>query len=146
MFKFLKKENTFLIECQWSRFGFTVMTIYICKTFDSEIFQSSENMKDDWLLLRRWYFFSFSDKEYGETISDKSDITYDLIWQSDAVRLSNQSTVYGFCVHPGSETSAALIFSDGKILHWELVETGVGIVTKPMKIYKIHSCRSIREK
>ncbi|XP_078312164.1 WD repeat-containing protein 11-like [Crassostrea virginica] len=61
--------------------------------------------------------------EYGETISDKSDITYDLIWQSDAVRLSNQSTVYGFCVHPGSEASAALIFSDGKILHWELVKT-----------------------
>lgn len=39
------------------------------------------------------------------------------------MRLSNQSTVYGFCVHPGSETGAALIFSDGKILLWELVNT-----------------------
>ena len=62
-----------------------------------------------------------SKKKYGETISDKSDITYDLIWQSDAVRLSNQSTVYGFCVHPDSETSAALILCDGKILHREFI-------------------------
>lgn len=61
--------------------------------------------------------------EYVETPSERSDIAYDLIWQSDAVRLSNQSTVYGFCVHPGSETGAALIFSDGKILLWELVNT-----------------------
>lgn len=61
----------------------------------------------------------------NESGADKSDITYDLIWQSDSVRLSNQSTVYGFGLHPVTEAGAALIFSDGKIILWELVNTRV---------------------
>ncbi|XP_048744996.2 WD repeat-containing protein 11-like isoform X2 [Ostrea edulis] len=69
----------------------------------------------------------------NESGADKSDITYDLIWQSDSVRLSNQSTVYGFGLHPVTEAGAALIFSDGKIILWELVNTRIyGLVLKDM--------------
>ncbi|XP_062567423.1 WD repeat-containing protein 11-like isoform X2 [Saccostrea cucullata] len=70
---------------------------------------------------------------FGEMETDKSDIAYDLIWQSDAVRISNKSTVYGFNVHPVTEACAALIFSDGKIITWELVSTNThALVLKDM--------------
>jgi hypothetical protein len=76
-------------------------------------------------MLERPGYNTFFAGSNDSVVVDKSDITYDLIWQSDSVRLTNQSTVYGFGLHPATEAGAALIFSDGKIILWELVNTMV---------------------
>ena len=48
------------------------------------------------------------------------DIVYDLRCQSDPLRITRHSRVYGVTCCPVSEMSVALIMSDSRLLFWEL--------------------------
>ena len=68
------------------------------------------------------YFVEPSD----ETTSDAStsvDIIYENKCQSDPLRLSKSSRLFGFMCCPVSERKVALLISDGRIIVWELKAT-----------------------
>ncbi|CAH3181969.1 unnamed protein product [Porites lobata] len=68
------------------------------------------------------YFVEPSD----ETTSDAStsvDIIYENKCQSDPLRLSKSSRLFGFMCCPISERKVALLISDGRIIVWELKAT-----------------------
>ncbi|KAK2170890.1 hypothetical protein NP493_1127g02083 [Ridgeia piscesae] len=48
------------------------------------------------------------------------DVTYDLRGQSDALRVTRCSKVYGITCSPITEQKVALVMSDGRTLFWEL--------------------------
>lgn len=49
------------------------------------------------------------------------EISYDLRCQSDPLRVTKHMKTFGFSVSPVSESEAALLMSDGRILFWSLI-------------------------
>lgn len=54
-------------------------------------------------------------------VSSDLEITYDLKCQSDPLRVTKHMKTFGFSISPASESEAALLMSDGRILCWSLI-------------------------
>ena len=65
--------------------------------------------------------------EPGEEASNNANMSVDIIYenkcQSDPLRLSKSSRLFGFMCCPISERKVALLISDGRIIIWELKAT-----------------------
>ena len=52
----------------------------------------------------------------------EKSFTYNLFIQSDPIRLSKNSQVFGFSVCPVAQKKFAIILSDGRLLKYELIQ------------------------
>lgn len=68
------------------------------------------------------YFVEPGD-EGGNEGNNSVDIIYENKCQSDPLRLSKSSRLFGFMCCPTSERKVALLISDGRIIVWELKAT-----------------------
>lgn len=58
---------------------------------------------------------------------------YDLKAQSDAMRLTRHTRVYGNAICPVTENKVCVILSDGRLLHWQL--TAVDFKVRQFYVY-----------
>lgn len=63
----------------------------------------------------------FGDSNQGDVVPSDMEISYDLRCQSDPLRVTKHMKTFGFSVSPVSESEAALLMSDGRILFWSLI-------------------------
>lgn len=79
-------------------------------------------MRVRWRVAKNPYFL-----EPGDETNNEANISVDIIYenkcQSDPLRLSKSSRLFGFMCCPISERKVALLISDGRMIIWELKAT-----------------------